>query len=232
MAGTRAEGSRPWAVRVVVLAIWMSALGGWVWHLRATGTSPTDSLQSVVDTLDGAWWALPAYIAVYALRPLVLFPASLLTAAAGILFGPVVGIGAAVVGSNVSALVAFLIGRTFSPAAVAATEGGTEGFVNRWSGRLRERSFATVLLLRLALLPFDPVNIAAGFLRINVGAFMAATALGSLPATASFVLAGASLERLDAGLDGVDPRVLLASVALFAVSIVVAKVLQRRDARG
>lgn len=220
---------RRWTRRVAA-GLWLVAVGLWVWRLRATGTSPTESLQSLVDRLDGAWWAIPAYIGVYAVRPLVLFPASLLTIAAGILFGPVVGIGAAAVGANLSGLVAFHLGRAFSPEALATTDDSATGLIARWSDRLRERSFATVMVMRLAFLPFDLVNYLAGFLRIDVRAFLAATALGSLPGTVSFVLAGASLERLDAGLDGFDPKVFLASVAIFAVSLLVARAYQRREA--
>lgn len=223
------RGQRRRFVRVAVVVAWGLALVGWTWRLRATGTSPTESLQRMVDALDGAWWAIPAFVTVYALRSFVLFPASLLTIAAGLLFGPTVGVGVAVVGANLSALVAFHVGRTFSPVTVAAAGEGTVGLLGRWSGRLRERSFVTVMVMRLAFLPYDLVNYAAGFLRINVVAFLGATALGSLPGTISFVLVGASLERLDAGAAGFDPRVFLASVGVFAASMVVAKVLQRRE---
>ncbi len=208
--------------------MWLAVIVTWGLRLRATGTSPTESLQSFVDRLDGVWWAIPAYLAVYTVRPLVLFPASLLTIAAGVLFGPAVGIGAAAVGANLSALVAFSIGKAFSPAALAENDGAT--VVARWSTRMREQSFVTVMIMRLAFLPYDVVNYAAGFLRIKVGPFLAATAIGSLPGTVSFVLAGASLERLDAGLDGFDPKVFGVSVLLFAASIGVSKVVQRREA--
>jgi uncharacterized membrane protein YdjX (TVP38/TMEM64 family) len=210
-------------------ALWALALGAWGWHLWSTGTTPTDSLQRMVDAFDGAWWSIPAFVAVYAVRPLLLFPASLLTVAAGILYGPVVGVAVSVVGANLSALVAFQIATTFSPATMAAAEDDTVGFLGRWSARLRERSFVTVMVMRLAFLPYDLVNYASGFLRINLVAFLAATAIGSLPGTVSFVLAGASLERLDAGVAGFDARVFLAALALFAVTILVAKVVQHRE---
>ena len=228
-AATRSgDRSNRSVLRWVAIGVWVVVVGAWVLRLRATGTSPTESLQSFVDRLDGAWWAIPAYLAIYTVRPLVLFPASILTIAGGILFGPVVGIGVAMVGANLSALVAFQVGRVFSPTALAEGEGAT--VIARWSARMRERSFVTVMLMRLAFLPYDLVNYAAGFLRIRPVAFLAATAVGSLPGTVSFVLAGASLERLDAGLDGFDPKVFAASLVLFVISLVVAKVVQRREA--
>lgn len=214
--------------RWVALGVWLTVIAAWALRLRATGTSPTESLQALIDELDDAWWAIPAYLAVYTARPLVLFPASILTIAGGILFGPVVGTGAAVVGANLSAFVAYSLGRVFSPEAVSEGEGAS--VIARWSGRMREQSFATVMVMRLAYLPFDLVNYAAGVLRIRTAPFLAATAIGSLPGTVSFVLAGASLERIDAGLDGFDPKIFGFSVVLFVVSLGVARLLQRREA--
>lgn len=222
-AGSRVVSSR--ALKATIAGVWLAVIGGWTWYLRASGQTPVDWLQGLVDAASGAWWAIPAFVLAYLARPLLLFPASLLTIAAGILFGPVVGIPVAIVAATASAFVAFQIGKTFSPTAVRAGDRAT--VIDRWSSRLRNESFLTVMLMRLAFLPYDLVSYSAGFLRINAGSFVAATALGSLPGTISFVLAGASLQRLDAGLDGFDPTVFAASLAIFAGSIAISKVVQR-----
>lgn len=216
------------AAKTAVVVVWLAGAITWVWYLRSSGQRPDEWLQGLVDGASGAWWAIPAFIAAYLVRPLLLFPASLLTIAAGVLFGPVVGIPVAVVAATGSALVAFQVGKTFSPAAMCEGEGAS--VIDRWSGRMREESFLTVMLMRLAFLPYDLVNYAAGFVRIHPGAFVAATALGSLPGTVAFVLAGASLERVDAGIEGFDPVVFGVSVAIFVVSVAVSKVVQRRTA--
>lgn len=213
--------------RVAVIALWVGVAGAWLWHSRTTGNGVTESLQQLVDELRGRWWAIPVYVMAYMARPLLLFPASLLTIAGGILFGPGLGIAVVLVASNASAMVAYGIGRVLS--ADPSHQRDATSMVARWSERLRDRSFVTVLVMRLAFLPYDLVNYACGALRINPGAFLAATAIGSLPGTISFVLAGASLERVDRGIDGFDPRVFAASVVLFVVSLAVAKVFQRRE---
>jgi len=213
--------------RVVVLVVWAGVVGAWLWHSRSSGDGVTGSLQQLVDSLRGRWWAIPAYILAYLARPLLLFPASLLTIAGGILFGPGVGIAVVLVASNASAMVAYGIGRALSADPTHGRD--ATSLVARWSERLRARSFVTVLVMRLAFLPYDLVNYACGALRINPGAFLAATAIGSLPGTISFVLAGASLERVDSGIDGFDPTVFAASVVLFVLSIAVAKAFQRRE---
>ena len=45
-------------------------------------------------------------------------------------------------------------------------------------------------MTRLLFLPFDPVNYISGFLKVDVKAFLLATAIGILPGTAVFVYAG------------------------------------------
>lgn len=215
--------------RVLIVVVWVSLITAWVWHTRSTGDGVTESLQRLVDQLRGHWWAIPTYVLAYAARPLLLFPASLLTIAGGVLFGPVVGVAVVLVASNLSALVAYWVGRSLRGDEPSEVD-SSESLVARWSGRLRARSFVTVLVMRLAFLPYDLVNYACGALAIHPGAFLAATAIGSLPGTVSFVLAGASLERVDQGIDGFDPKVFAASVVLFVISLVVAKGFQRREA--
>ncbi len=200
----------------------------WVVSLRTSGTSPAGATQRLVDVLRGSAWAAPAYLTAYALRPLVLFPASLLTIAAGVLFGPVWGIALTVVAANLSAMVAYGLGRMIGRPP-PGEEAEAAGLAARWAGRLRERSFATVLVMRLALLPYDLVNYLCGYLRIAPLPFLTATAIGSLPGTVAFVLAGASVDRVDAGLAGFDGRVFAASVVLFVASLAVARTLHARD---
>lgn len=216
--------------RALVVIGWVSAVAGWVIYQRSTGLGTLGAAQSFIDVVRGQWWAIGAFILVYAARPLVLFPASLMTIAGGLLFGPVVGVIASVVGANASAMVAYWLARSLG--FERADDPETAGIIARWSQRMRRESFVTVMVMRFAFLPYDLVNYAAGLLRIRPGAFLLATALGSLPGTISFSLAGASIESLDAGVAGVDPIVLVASAVLFVVSVGVSKVVQRRNAQA
>ncbi|CAN5595256.1 hypothetical protein BH23ACT3_BH23ACT3_10700 [soil metagenome] len=115
-------------------------------------------------------------------------------------------------GANASAMVGYGVGGAFT----ADVE--RDGRLAPWRHRLRANSFESVLLMRLLFVPYDLVNYTAGFLRIRWRPFLAATAIGSLPGTASFVLLGASLTRLDDGVDGIDRTTLAISVLLIVVS--------------
>jgi uncharacterized membrane protein YdjX (TVP38/TMEM64 family) len=219
-----------WGQRLAVLAVWLTAIVAWQAYRSTTGLSTTETAQRFIDTAGGAWWGVLAYVVVYLARPIVLFPASVLTIVAGILFGPVLGVAVVVIAANASAMVAYGVGRLLGrPPGAPADDGGHRTLARRWSRRLRERSFETVLVMRLLFLPYDLVNYLSGILRLRWMPFLLATALGSLPGTISFVLLGASIERVDEGLGGIDPLALGASVFVFVVSLAVAQVLRRRQ---
>ncbi len=193
------------AKRVVVVVGWLSAVVGWFVYQRSTGLGTTGALQEFIDTAGGAWWALLAFFVIYAARPLVLFPASLLTIGGGVLFGPVVGVAATVAGANASAMVAYWLARSLGFQSEGSEQ--TQGILARWSARMRSESFTTVMVMRLAFLPYDLVNYAAGLLRIRPISFLAATAVGSLPGTIAFTLAGASVDRIEDGTAGLNSTV-------------------------
>lgn len=230
---TEAPRSRSlvWGQRVVVLSIWVGAIVAWQVYRSSSDLSTTQTAQQFIDTVGGAWWGVLAYVMVYLARPIVLFPASILTIVGGILFGPVLGVLVVVIAANASAMVAYGVGRLLGRPPGEPTVSSDDvqhSLATRWSTRMREHSFETVLIMRLLFLPYDFVNYLSGILRLRWLPFLLATALGSLPGTVSFVLLGASLDRVDDGLGGVDPAALGASIFIFVVSVVLARVLRRR----
>lgn len=225
--------TRTWFQRGAVAAIWLVAFLIWRNYQTSNDLSTTEAGQRFIDAIDAAWWGLLAYLGVYLIRPIVLFPASILTIMGGVLFGPVVGVIAVVIAANTSAMIAFGIGRLLGKPPGAEDddeEEAGESFVARWSTKLRENSFETVFITRLIFLPYDLVNYVCGALRITWTSFLLATALGSIPGTISFVLLGASLERIDMGLDGINPLAIVASVVIFVVSIVISRTIKKRQA--
>lgn len=228
-AATRSGPSRRrvWIQRVLVVASWVAIFAAWRLYVASTGASETESAQDFVDAVDTAWWGIAAYVAVYLVRPLVLFPALLLTIAGGLLFGPVLGVVVVVVAANASAMVAWGVGRLLGHAPeIEADE--AQSLAKRWAGRLRARSFETVLVMRLVLLPYDLVSYLAGVLHVRWQPFLAATAIGSIPTTVSYVLLGASIDRVDEGVGGLDTTTLAVAGALFVVSLALAWILRHR----
>ncbi len=214
--------------KVAALIFWALLLGGYQWWAWQNHLSPLAAAQRLITFLSTSGYGPLIYLAIYAVRPLVLFSATLLTVAAGLLFGPWLGILYSTLGGNLSAMVAYSIGRFFGGGWVG--DPGGVGPVQRYADRMRANSFVTVMTMRLLFVPFDLVNYLAGLLRIDWQAFLLATIIGSIPGTIAFVLAGASLEgELGQGLPRFNPAVFAISAAVFVLSLGLSRLVRRRE---
>ena len=223
---------RKHGAKLVALLFWVAVVGGYYLYARQNGLTLDDAVTSIADFLTNSIYGPLLYILLYALRPLFFFPATILTLLGGFLFGPI-GIIYTIIGSNASAMVAYGVGRYFGEGMLEGEDDA--GVIQRYAQRMRDNSFETVLLMRLVFLPYDLVNYAAGFLRIDWKAFLAATAIGSLPGTVSFVLLGASFGTLDELLAGniqVNPVTLVISVVIIGISLILSRVIKRREAKS
>ena len=221
---------RKHGVKLVALIFWLGLIGSYWAYTRANNLTAADSIRQVANLLTSTAWGPLIYIALYILRPLIFFPATLVTLLSGFLFGPI-GILYTIIGSNSSALLAFFVGQYFGKGLLDSEE--SAGLVQRYAQRMRDNSFETVLLMRLLFLPYDLVHYVAGFLRIDWKAFLLATIIGSIPGTISFVLLGGSFGTLDALLQGeisVNPWALGLSIGLIVISIALSRFLKRREA--
>ncbi|MCX6040107.1 MAG: VTT domain-containing protein [Caldilinea sp.] len=217
----------------VVLGVW-AAVAASLW-----GGMQVRSLTLGELWLSGVAWASSnpvaplLYILAYAVRPLLLLSSILLTVSGGFLFGAGWGAFYTVIGANLSATVAFWVGRSFGQAILS--EKGASGLIQEYAQRMRQESFETVLVMRFLFLPYDLVNYLAGLLRIRYAPFLWATLLGSLPGTVAFVLVGAALDpdQLSALLltgqpPQLDWRLLVGSLAMLAVSFGLSRFLKSR----
>ena len=138
----------------------------------------------------GPWFPL-AFLAAHVVVTVLPFPRTAFTLAAGLLFGPALGVAIAVTASTVSALLALLmvrglgwqLSKLVSHPAVEAVD-----------ARLRARGWAAVLSLRLIpVVPFSVLNYAAGASSVRVLPYLLATVAGLLPGTAAVVILGDAL---------------------------------------
>ena len=233
VGGGAVRGGAVRRLRVIGLLAWGLAVAAYVLTVVRTGSTPLDVLVVVLTFLSDHPLGVLAFLVVYALRPLLLFPATLLTVGAGLLYGPLAGVALVVLGANASAVVAFGLGRAYGAdlAGAALAHPRLRGV----SQRLRANAFEAVLTLRFVFTPYDAVNYLAGALRLPLRPFVVATAIGSLPGTLVFVFFGAGLgdvAALDAGrLPTPDLPLLAASAALFVTSLALARVWRAREAR-
>jgi uncharacterized membrane protein YdjX (TVP38/TMEM64 family) len=138
----------------------------------------------------GPWFPL-AFLFAHALVTVVPIPRTAFTLAAGLLFGPLIGVAIAVLGSTASALIALLLVRA---AGWRLHRLVRHRAIHTVDQRLRERGWPTVLSLRLIpAVPFSAINYAAGASAIRLLPYTLATVAGLLPGTAAVVILGDAL---------------------------------------
>jgi uncharacterized membrane protein YdjX (TVP38/TMEM64 family) len=218
------------AQKLVALTFWVTLIVAYQGYARANEFTPFEVVQQLLAFLNNGLWGVVAYIVFYALRPLILFPSTLLTLAGGFVFGPILGVLYTIIASNTSSTIAYFVGQFFGQGLLK--DDASEGLVQRYARRMRENSFETVMVMRFIFLPYDAVSYLAGFLKIKYGPFILATALGSIPGTIAFVGFGASIESFDGALPQLNPVTLGFSIAIFFVSLMLARMFKKREPKS
>ena len=139
--------------------------------------------------------AVLAYLGIYIVTVALSLPgATFLTVAGGFLFGVVIGASAAVLGATVGATLIFLAARTALGEPLLRWAGPR---ANKLASEFREEAFRYLLFLRLVpVFPFFVVNLVPAFAGVRLGPFVAATALGIIPAAIAFAFAGTGLDSV------------------------------------
>lgn len=216
--------------KLTALTFWLIAIGGYFWYATTNNLGPLQVVNELISVLSTSSIGPLLFILVYALRPLIFFSAAVLTIASGLLFGPVFGLIYAIIGGNLSAMVAFYIGRYFGEGVLDG--GDSENTIQRYAEQMRKNPFESILTMRFIFLPFDLVNYLAGFLKVDWKPFLFATFLGSLPGGLSFVLIGASIEGNAINeIPSLNPVTLGVSVVIFLSSLAFSRYLKNREAK-
>lgn len=214
---------------VIAVIFWLILILSVRQYLQTSDLTFTDLADQLSSLLRDTWYGPLLYIVVYLIRPLILFPASLLTILGGSVFGLWPGFAYVLVAGTASSVVPYLIGRWFSPPTQAVAQNDPSVF-QRFVQLLRRNPFQAVLTMRLIYLPYDAVSLAAGSLRIPLLVFLLATALGNVAGTLSFVGIGASIQGdlTTAGIT-LDPAVLAFSVVVLVISLSLSRLLNRQQ---
>lgn len=158
----------------------------------------------------GPWFPL-AFFAAHVVMTVFPFPRTAFTLAAGLLFGPLLGIPIAVAASTLSAVIALLLVRTAGWQFSRFLRHPRVDAVDR---RLRERGWPVVLATRMIpAVPFSVLNYAAGASSIRVVPYTLATLVGVLPGTAAIVILG------DALTGRVSPLLLVVSLCTAGIGL-------------
>jgi uncharacterized membrane protein YdjX (TVP38/TMEM64 family) len=182
------------------------------------------------DGLRGAALFVFAYIA----ATVALIPGSLLTLAAGAVFGIMEGTALVLLGATAGSTAAFLIARHLARPAVARRLGGLPK-LDRIDRAVARDGLRIILLLRLSpLIPFSVLNYGLGLTRIRTRHFVAGS-VAMLPGTLLYVYSGSligDVARIAGGSPperGVAHWVLLLAglLATLAVTLHVSRIARR-----
>lgn len=158
----------------------------------------------------GPWFPL-AFFAAHVVVTIFPFPRTAFTLAAGLLFGPVVGITLAVTASTISALIALLLVRAVGWQLNRLVR---HPGIDSLDARLRQRGWPAILSMRMIpAVPFSVLNYAAGASAVRMLPYTLATLAGLLPGTAAVVILG------DALTGNVNPLLFLVSLCTASVGV-------------
>lgn len=159
------------------------------------------------------------YIVMFLLIGLFLLPgATLLSFAAGVIFGPTLGTLVVIVGSGMGGALAFLVSRYLLRDWIESKCSEKIRGVNE---NLCEKPFNSVLFFRLVpLFPFFAVNIGLALSQMPLKSFFFGTMLGKLPSTYVYSLAGNNLATISSLEDIMSIKVLVSLCLLGVLALI------------
>jgi pyruvate/2-oxoglutarate dehydrogenase complex dihydrolipoamide dehydrogenase (E3) component/uncharacterized membrane protein YdjX (TVP38/TMEM64 family) len=210
------------------LCLVLAILGLWAayrhWDLGQWLT--LERLKASRDTLLGLYADRPvhtalAFFGIYVLATALSFPgASILTLAAGAIFGWAMGLLLVSFASSVGALLAFWVSRYLLRDFIVQRFGRLLQPIN--DGLAKDGTFYLLTLRLVPVFPFWLINLLMGLTTLGARKFYVVSQIGMLVGTAVYVNAGTQLAAIDKAGDVLSPG-LIASLALLGIFPLIAK---------
>ncbi|MGW1750529.1 TVP38/TMEM64 family protein [Streptomyces sp. NPDC002092] len=205
----------PWS-RLSLLVVLLASAAGAVLLFQ-----PQRMLASGWPPQLGGAAAAMVFAAAYGLCTVAFVPRPLLNLGAGALFGSQLGTGTALAGTVLGAGVAFGLGRMLGQDALRPLLRGR--LLKAADGQLSRHGFRSMMAARLFPgVPFWAANYCAAVSRMGWLPFVLATALGSVPNTAAYAVAGARASA------PTSPAFLIAMACIAVPALVAAVVAWRK----
>lgn len=183
-----AAATRLRVIRAVFAALWVGVfVASFVWVYEQH--IPLKHLPRLLHAylLSKGWLGPVIILGLHLARPFTLLPSSVLTIAAGSLYGSVWGFLLSVFGELLSSVLAFFAARWIGRAFVAAHE---HDWVKRYDELLTNEGFVTVFLMRLLFFPFDIVSVGSGLTGMSFRDYFYGTLLGLIPGVLTLTVLG------------------------------------------
>lgn len=215
---------RPKTIGAIIF--WLIALVLVRQYMQVNNLTFSELTNQFASLLTDNWYGPLLFIAIYILRPVILFPAALLTLLGGSVFGLFPGVLIVLVGGTLSSIIPYGAGRALSSDESPPTE--SEGRLHRFIALLRENPFQAVLIMRLLYLPYDAVSVLVGSLRIHFWTFLLATAIGNIGGTLAYVGLGSSIQGdITTGDISFDPNTLIFSVVVLILGLGLSRIIDQ-----
>ncbi len=206
---------RPGLVGVVVTAAAILIVGLMIAAIpalrEAAGNAISGDTEALRTDLEGAAGVITLLV-LAALHSIVFYPAEILNAAAGFVWGFWLGLLLVMIGWLLNALISWEIGRRAArPLLYRAF--GERRFLRYQAVVERGGTFLLLSMRLVPIVPFSLFTIVAGAAHVPLARLMWTTAVGYLPLTALFVYLGTRLEELSP----TDPVLIIGGGAIIIV---------------
>lgn len=159
------------------------------------------------------------YMFIYTVRPLIFFPASILSIAGGLAFGALMGTIYTIIGATLGAVLSFIIARKLGR---DITKKEWKGNARKIQEQMENNGILYVLLFRfLPILNFDLISYLAGISKVRLSSFFFGTLIGIIPGTFAYNFLGSSI------ISG-NPKILITAITVF-VALTIVPILIRKQ---
>lgn len=194
-----------------------AAVGLVIWLSRSVFDIDANDLRSWI--LSFGPWSPVIYILIYTVRPLIFFPASVLSIAGGLAFGAWLGTLYTIIGATLGALLSFYVAKTLGKSLVRKKWTGNAAKIQ---SQMEQNGFLYVLLFRLIpVINFDLISYTAALAKVRFSSFALATLIGIIPGTFAYNFLGSSF------VSG-NPQIIVLAVVIFVILTVVPIVIRNR----
>ncbi len=219
-ASAPAYGFLP-AVKATALALFLLVAFVLIRYTRVGAYTSNQGIQSLVS---GFGLLAPAvHVAVYAVGTTALLPATIFTMIGAVVFGKFLGTIYNLIGATGGAALSFLVARHLGRDLAARL---LRGQFRRLDTKSEEHGFVLIAYLRLAYVPFAPLNYAAGLTRIRFRDYLCGSAVGMLPGILIFTCFLDELTNIASAADLLTAR-FLAPLSLFLASFLLPVLVKR-----
>jgi len=207
-------------IKKILFVFWIMMIGITVYNIVTIEIPLNEYPEYIASSMKQfGIWAPLFFILLFAIRPLIFFPATILSLSAGVLFGTTQAIVILIIAENLSSFVSYTLGKYFGRSIIDALD-KKNVFIHKFESYLHENGFIAVLTMRLLYAPFDLVGYFSGSSNIPYKDFATATFVGILPGIFMSAFLGGSLH---------NPMNIFISVVFFILGIVLSRFIKQKN---